>query len=639
MAYINIKSSDITYDYLSYPLGKFGDMLLIRANIPNDMNIGDFLNFVDEYSSTNEVITINTSANVTESKPVPGTDPVQYVNSSHGINLSSFKDPNLKKTVGSDGYYKFYPVGETNLDFNKGAYVQTDSTGEPAEEGNEGLYYPLVGWLALYSTKLDRYINYVSFNVGEYACAVGKRSTGIWSSGFVHGDSPFSDKVSGSVFGQSSNPSSSKCGVGQIWVFPYEIVYAQWGRYGQGVLGEESVISKIFANRDPIDIDPDDPGDNTNPYGDKAGTTSGSKPIIGDTGNGDYDYSYTPVPIPDLPDTSTSVIGTGFINIYHPTKTQIQNLGKYMYSSFMSLETIAKAYSNPMDYIQAILMLPIPSDKMPDGTSSKVYVANKNTGLTWKQLTTQWISMNCGTLTIKEPTKTYLDYGPYTKLSIYLPFIGIVDVDIDDFLDRRLKNHTITVSYHIDLLTGSFLCYISRGDGAVMYTYSGSCASQLPLSQASYQNVYTDVIQMGLSLATGGAYRMLGKEVTNKAGRTYNTTANQQLNSTMDAGSSAADAVMSAKPDIVRTGNIQGSTGLLSVMYPYLIYSHPYGVWPDHVNKTDRYSLTGLPSGMLIKIASLKGFTQIEAVNLEVDGALADEVAEIERTLRDGVII
>lgn len=640
MANIHIKESDITYDYLSYPFGSFGNMLLIRANLPGDMSIGDFLYFDGEALLTNKVITVNTSASITASHPVPGSDPVEYTHSKHGINLSSFTDPNLQKVdeVSSKGRYAFYPVGETYLRHEKASYVQIVPPDIAPEAGDGGLYYPLVGWLALYSTKLNRYINYCSFNSGNYPASLHKYPDEVVNEGLVYGDSPYSS-VSGSVFGQSSNPSGTRCGIGQIWVFPYQILDAEWGRYGQGVVSEESVISKIFANRDPIDIDPDDPGDNSKPYGDKAGATDGSKPIIGNTGDGDYDYSYTPVPIPELPDSQTAVTGSGFINIYHPTKTQIKNLGKFMFSKFLSLETIAKAFSNPMDYIQAILMLPIPSDKMPDGDTSRVYVANKDTGLDWKELTSQWIVMNCGTLTLKEPTKTYLDYGPYTKLSVYLPYIGIVDVDIDDFLDRRLSKHTITVSYHIDLMTGSFLCYVSRGDGAVMYTYSGSCASQLPISQASYQSVYTSVIQMGLSLATGGAYRMLGKEVTNKAGRTYNTTANQQLQSTMDAGSSAADAVMSAKPDIVRTSNIQGSTGLLSIMYPYLIYSHPYGVWPDSVNGISRFSLTGLPSGQLIKIASLKGFTQIEAINLQVDGALADEVAEIERTLRDGVII
>lgn len=639
MANIHIKESDITYDYLSYPFGSFGNMLLIRANIPGDMSIGDFLYFDSDGTNHGDTITINTSANVTASHPVPGSDPVEYIHSCHGINLSSFTDGNLKKVEG-DPYPEacaFYPKGETYLHYTKAAYVRTIPLSYAPEAGDKGRYHPLLGWLALYSVKLDRYLNYVSFNSGAYAPSLRLNVHGIIiNEGLIYGESPFDTTH---VFEQSSNPSSSRCGIGKILVYPYNILSNEFGRHGQGVLSEESVISKIFAGRNPIDIDPDDPGDNTNPYGDKAGNTDGSKPIIGNTGDGDYDYSYTPVPIPDLPDEETSVIGTGFINIFHPTRAQIKNLGKFMYSSFLSLETIAKAYSNPMDYIQAMLMLPIPEDKMPDGSASRVYVANKDTGLTWKQLTTQWIVMNCGTLKIKEPTKTYLDYGPYTKLSVYLPFIGIVDVDIDDFLDRRLSKHTITVSYHIDILTGSFLCYISRGDGAVMYTYSGSCASQLPLSQASYQSVYTNVIQMGLSLATGGAYRMLGKEVTNKEGRTYNTTANNQLQSTIDAGSSAADAVMSAKPDIVRTGNLQGSTGLLSIMYPYLIYSHPYGVWPNPVNNTDRYTLTGLPSGQLIKIASLKGFTQVEAVNLEVDGALADEVAEIERTLRDGVII
>ena len=63
------------------------------------------------------------------------------------------------------------------------------------------------------------------------------------------------------------------------------------------------------------------------------------------------------------------------------------------------------------------------------------------------------------------------DYNPHTTVSLYLPFIGIVPLNVDDVMRA-----TITVKYGVDVFTGACLAMVevSRDNATVnMYQYSG----------------------------------------------------------------------------------------------------------------------------------------------------------------------
>ena len=55
-------------------------------------------------------------------------------------------------------------------------------------------------------------------------------------------------------------------------------------------------------------------------------------------------------------------------------------------------------------------------------------------------------------------TASYLDFLPYTKTQLYLPYIGIVDVSTDDIMDKSMA-----IKYHVDILTGGCIAYIIIG--------------------------------------------------------------------------------------------------------------------------------------------------------------------------------
>lgn len=72
----------------------------------------------------------------------------------------------------------------------------------------------------------------------------------------------------------------------------------------------------------------------------------------------------------------------------------------------------------------------------------------------------------------------FLDYSPYTKYELYIPFCGTVEINAGDILGHTLNCHLL-----IDLLTGSCIAYI-MADQLVIGTAKGSCGVDMQMSGA-----------------------------------------------------------------------------------------------------------------------------------------------------------
>ena len=337
----------------------------------------------------------------------------------------------------------------------------------------------------------------------------------------------------------------------------------------------------------PSTPDPYDPGGGTEPGG----------------GTGDFDGTGDDIDIPGLP--TLSAVDTGFITLFNPTTGQLRALASYMWSSGFDLDTFKKIFADPMDCILGLSIVPV---AVPNGGSKTVNVGNISTGVTMTTAGTQYVSVDCGTLNVNEFWGAYLDYDPYTKAEIYLPYIGTHPIAVDDIMGKAVH-----VVYHIDILSGACTAFVKCG-GSVLYEFIGQCSSSIPITGNDWTNVINGVLSVagaiGTMVATGGA------------------------TAPMAVGTIATSAVNSLKPNVEKSGSMSGTGGMLAVQSPYLILTRPRQALPKNQNK-----FSGYPSLMTRTLSAVYGYTEIESIHLDGIPATEQELSEIESLLKGGVIL
>lgn len=108
--------------------------------------------------------------------------------------------------------------------------------------------------------------------------------------------------------------------------------------------------------------------------------------------------------------------------------------------------------------------------------------------------------VDCGEIEVEELFKGILDYNPFSRLTMYLPFIGFVDVELNEVMGKKIQ-----VVYTVDVL-------------------SGRCLAKL-YSQLN-DELKTCIAQYGGTIASD---EMFGSEATREYNGTYELMTTNQL--------------------------------------------------------------------------------------------------------------
>ena len=325
---------------------------------------------------------------------------------------------------------------------------------------------------------------------------------------------------------------------------------------------------------------------------------------VSDVGGGTGTFDNTGDNIDFPADPTLSSVDTGFITLYNPTKSQLKSLANYMWSTGFDLDTFKKLFANPMDAILGMSIVPV---AVPNGGNKEVKVGNISTGVQMNEAASQFVTVDCGSLNVQEYWGAYLDYSPYTKAEIYLPYIGIHSISVDDIMGR-----TVHVKYKVDILSGACCAYVKCG-GSILYSFVGQCSCSIPITGNDWTNVVNGALSIAASIgsmvATGGA------------------------SAPMSTVAIASTAVNAMKPNVEKSGSMGGMGGMMGVQKPYLILTRPRQALPKEQN----YYM-GYPSFVTVSLDDLDGYTEVESVHLKNINATKQELDEIEALLRNGVI-
>ena len=304
-----------------------------------------------------------------------------------------------------------------------------------------------------------------------------------------------------------------------------------------------------------------------------------------------------PIPTPETP--PSYVTTNAMFTLYNPSGGDLTNLANFLWSPTWSIDTFKKIFANPLDCILGLMVMPHLSAAVSTKTMN---VGNISTGVTMHYFTKQFYDFDCGTFELMEYYNSYLDYAPYTKVNIFLPYIGDKQLSTDEVM-----NKTLGVKYRFDLATGDCVAFVTV-DGTVLYSFSGNCAARLPLAGNNWNGIIPAIT--GVAISAGSMAAGLPA-----------------------LGAASAAAVSTMKETISHTGSISGSAGLMGIQKPYLIVTRPRQAMPLNQN-----GFTGYPSFITESLGSLRGYTEVEECHLEHIPCTAAELEEIERLLKEGVL-
>lgn len=366
-----------------------------------------------------------------------------------------------------------------------------------------------------------------------------------------------------------------------------------------------------------------------------------------------------PSPLPD--ETHFGAQACGLITIFTPSDVQLQYLSDIIWGNGF-LQFMQNLVENIADLFISLGMVPFTVDKgaTVEVTWFDFAITGQQvgTGIMLTKAAKQLVEIDMGNIYLdggdSRPfaSDSVLDYSPYSRLGIYLPFIGYQELDIDE-----CRNTKINLKYRIDILSGTCVAQItlfneSYSDGKTIYQFTGNCLTQLPLTAMDAQGLISNAVNIGIAAASAGATSSvasagdalaqsqfesgggnLGVEY-DRMQHAFAANAAKVSNAQGSLAGATANGMMGMKPNFKKTGAISASASLMSVMQPYLFLETPRQSFPAGYNK-----MCGFPCNMGGTLGSFDGFTVVEDIRLNGLVATSPEVEEIYQLLKTGVII
>lgn len=381
------------------------------------------------------------------------------------------------------------------------------------------------------------------------------------------------------------------------------------------------------------EIDPD------NPYAPGGTSDEGDEP------EGNFSEDSDDVSPDALPDEyHYSAVGSGLVTLFSPTITQLNRLSAYFWSSNVR-DFILNNVAGVSEMFISLGLLPF--QQSVGATVNPSWFDISDTTLRLTLAAKQFYEFDMGSIDLGNDSRIFtsgsaLDYSPYSRLGIYLPFIGYQELDVDE-----CRGSVLNLKYRIDVLTGCCVAIISIS-GKTLYQFAGNCLTQIPITSRDMSGLLTSATQIitaGVGLGIAGAVASAGAEVSaERMAAEEMTAAEGELASVQRAGrvssakgvlaSSTANAAMGIKPTYKKTGAISASNSLLAVKQPYLFLITPRQSLPERYQK-----YCGFPSNITGKLNTFSGYTVVEDIRLNGLVATSSEVEEIYKLLKTGVII
>ena len=460
----------------------------------------------------------------------------------------------------------------------------------------------------------------------------------------------------------------------------------------------DSGMKSVFFSQEAPEPPTPTPGPEPPPEQDPAYNGESNASVGG--GDGDYDNtntdSHEDITLPNQLVDDTTL--TDYVNIagifpYYLTDAQLNEFMMYL-----NLFKFGDGYDlyNVRNYILSVKRVPYtPAYKstdvamrfglgfhcnyIQDGTTYSVYA---------KPIAEEYTKLVFDYVDINEYWGSFLDYHPYTKIKLYLPFYGYVYVNANLVMNRSVKIiytiNNITTIAHIEVIVKYTDEYTDEEvEQTLMQLTTQPLGYDQPYNAADYKELANAIIQTGIYAAGGiaaGAAGVIGADVVTETKtitesipysniQEYKNALNflrdsgvndyRQVNTGSASGSFEFDnnyeettripkkVENPIKPPSVQstvdallnmdsiTSNGSNGTTLLSQKTPLIYIERPILQYPK-----DAYAkLYGIPLNMYLHLGDLTGFTVVSDYRDDSLTCTEQEKRLIEDLLKGGVVL
>ena len=325
--------------------------------------------------------------------------------------------------------------------------------------------------------------------------------------------------------------------------------------------------------------------------------------------------------------------------------------------------------SNPMDAVQGLRFYPFDLSTIFSSVSQQnyIYFGAYKCDITNNVLKVVYANgyKDLGTILIKRTFNDWRDFEPYTRLYIYLPYVGKFQLDLAKYYDK-----SVNVRYYIDIRTGG-CCACLIADNILLDWFDGIIGTEMPITltdYSSYAQTQLSIIARnagigGLATAlTGHAVNKelqthLGqKEIANETGDAFASLASTSSGAAGTAatvgkgvgfaaavGTVVAGAVMKSRFDMTNNGvgKYNSTRGSSSAMLNQFLPQYPTFMFEIQEIDESPYlnELYGRPTNASGRLGDFSGYLEAEDVMLICPIATDNERQEIIDLVRSGIYI
>lgn len=332
-------------------------------------------------------------------------------------------------------------------------------------------------------------------------------------------------------------------------------------------------------------------------------------------------------------------------------------------------------FSKPEDWLSKLLYFPYNITQRNNKTTKKLQIGTYSTDIDVYDIDFPSELYEMGELLIETHFNNFADYDGYSKMEVWLPFLGTVDISLNDVLGKYLK-----FRLGVDYTSGQGTWYICVGDNPtnatsifvdlagvddrILSTHTCQIGMEVPIGTTNTANVYRNLIMgavKGVSTALSSyAISRLGasggkavtkevktrlnqktgnKLITDRTQETKYDSSNYQYGKSIESCFDYATDSLNNMHISASTDRSNNPVSMFNACNSIKVIRY----YPKLITTDENYGrLYGYPLGQTKVLSTLSGYTEISNIHIEGEGfksATQKEILMLKEALSDGIIL